>query len=157
MNLSKLPWRYRVISMLAAVAFMLSLLWPFVTPLFKEFSTRELGPMLASTVYQPPGAEPVMVRVMQSGNSRNPVYEILFNDLLSSKLLVQPQRIDSGRQGPLPGAALQRFTDGSIFLIISGDQLGVVSENGKNRTLSVRCCRAPAVQRRRRTRHRPPS
>ncbi len=123
MNLSKLPWRYRVISMLAAVAFMLSLLWPFVTPLFKEFSSRELGPMLASTVYQPPGTEPVMVRVMQSGNSRNPVYEILFNDLLSSKLLVQPQRIDYGRQGPLPGAALQRFTDGSIFLIISGDQL----------------------------------
>ena len=36
-------------------------------------------------------------------------------------------------------------------------QIGVVSENGKNRTLSVRCCRAPAVQRRRRTRHRPPS
>ena len=36
-------------------------------------------------------------------------------------------------------------------------QQGVVSENGKNRTLSVRCCRAPAVQRRRRTRHRPPS
>lgn len=111
----------------AAAVFMLIMLAPTFMGWFKTakpLAAPSYGRLEASTVYQAnANAKDInVVRVMESGNEKTDVYQVLINSLESGKKLSEPQRFEFQRNTQSHNPQLAQFSDGNIYLLLNAQK-----------------------------------
>lgn len=109
----------------AAAVFLLIMLAPTLIGWFKTakpLAAPSYGRLQASTVYQTHAKDINVVRVMESGNEKTDVYQVLINSLESGKKLSEPQRFEFQRNTQSQYPQLAQFSDGNIYLLLNGQK-----------------------------------
>ncbi|MGE8318075.1 MAG: hypothetical protein ACN6O3_04960 [Comamonas sp.] len=120
-KLGQLKWALAV----GAGLLMLLVLLPFVRELLREHAPAAPNPgrLQASTLYHSGGGKIEVLQVLEAGDARSDVYQIVASDLDTGKPLAEPQQIGFQRNTQSRSPKLRHFPDGGIYLILNGQKL----------------------------------
>ena len=118
--------RLKYLGAIAIGTFVLILFLPQFLRLFDTLKPTAAvinqGRLEASTVYQNSAKQYNVVRVMESGDDKNDVYQILVNQLDSGKKLAEPQRLEFQRNTLSQRPKLAHFSDGNVYLVMNAQR-----------------------------------
>ena len=118
--------RFKYLGAIAAGMFVLVLFLPQFLRLFDTAKPTAAvinpGRLEASTVYQNSAKQYNVVRVMELGDDKNDVYQILVNQLDSGKKLAEPQRLEFQRNTLSQRPKLAHFSDGNVYLVMNAQR-----------------------------------